>query len=449
MGLWARPDQLAPEGDWRIWLLLAGRGFGKTRTGAEHIIDRVQTGAARRIALVAPTAGDGRDVMVEGDSGILACSPPSFRPRYFPSKRRVVWPNGAIATVYSAEEPKRLRGPQFDYAWCDEPAAWEYPEAWDQLMFGLRLGKDPRAVVTTTPRPIPLIRGWLARSANPADVRITRGSTFDNAANLPSAFLGQLLDVYRGTRLGRQELYAEVLDEVLGALWTRANIIEHRRPEAKGPFRRIVIAVDPAVTSEEDSDETGIVVVGLGADDRHAFVLEDLTGRFTPDGWARRAITAYQKWNADAIVAEVNNGGDLVQFTVDTVAQTMTRPDGGLGVIVRYKAVHASRGKTRRAEPIAALYEQGRVHHVGALGTLQQLEDELCTFDPITGKSTVTDQLTGQLKGVSPNRLDANVWGLTELIEFMRPVHDLGIRAFPTKFTPGDGGGEKTKLFQW
>ena len=323
-------------------MLLAGRGFGKTRTGAEFVRAEVEAGRAGRVALVAPTAADARDVMVEGESGLLAICPPSNRPRYEPSKRRVTWDNGAIATLYSADEPERLRGPQHDLAWPDELAAWRYPETWDMLMFGLRLGARPRVVVTTTPRPTRLIRDLLAA---PTTV-VTRGSTYDNRANLAPAFLEQIVRKYEGTRLGRQELYAEVLDDVPGALWTRAMI---EAAEHSGPIPelvRVVVAIDPAVTSGDDSDETGIIVAGIGTDD-FVYVLADRTCRMSPDGWATRAVVALDEFSADRIVAEVNNGGDLVEATIRTVRRHAP-----------YRKVHATRGKRVRAEPIAALYEQ-------------------------------------------------------------------------------------------
>ena len=240
-----------------MWLLLAGRGFGKTRTGAELVRARVAARSARRIALVAPTAADARDVMVEGESGILAISPPWDRPRYEPSKRRLTWPNGAVATLYSADEPERLRGPQHDAAWCDELASWRYPEAWDMLMFGLRLGTDPRVVVTTTPRPTKLIRELLADPT----VVVTRGTTYENRANLAPDFLEQIVRKYEGTRLGRQELEAEILDDVPGALWSR-GVIEAARADSAPHFVRVVVAIDPAATSGEGADETGIIVAG-------------------------------------------------------------------------------------------------------------------------------------------------------------------------------------------
>jgi phage terminase large subunit-like protein len=388
---WARPSQLPPDGAWRIWLLLAGRGFGKTRCGAEWVREQAEAGRARRIALLAPTAADLRDVMIEGESGLLAIAPDERRPRYEPSKRRLTWPNGAIATGYSADEPERLRGPQHDAAWCDELAAWRYPEAWDMLMLGLRLGDDPRAVVTTTPRPVRLVRELLARAGG--DVAVTRGSTFDNAANLAPAFLDQIVRRYQGTRLGRQELEAELLEDVPGALWSR-DVFERAgfRVAAAPALRRIIVAIDPAVTSDEGADETGIIVAGIGADG-HGYVLDDLSGRFAPVEWARRAVDAYRRHQADRIVAEVNNGGEMVAATVRAVDPNAA-----------FKDVRASRGKVTRAEPVAALYEQGRVRHVGAFATL---EDQMCAF---------TSDYDRAAAGMSPDRLDALVWAITELM---------------------------------
>lgn len=379
----ARPEQLAPTGDWRTWLVLAGRGWGKTRTGAEWVRAQVEAGRAHRLAVVGRTAADVRDVMVEGPSGLLAVCPPSNRPRYEPSKRRVVWPSGAQVASYSAEEPDRLRGPQHDGAWADELAAWSYPDAWDQLQFGLRIGPDPRVVVTTTPKPVRLIRELVAAGTT----ALTRGHTHENRANLAPAFLEQVTARYAGTRLGRQELEAELLEDVPGALWTRRELDDHRVAAAPD-LVRVVVGVDPAVSAGEGADETGIVVVGLGVDG-HGYVLADASCRMSPDGWARRAVEAYRRHAADRIVAEVNNGGDLVERVLRVVEPT-----------VAYRAVRASRGKQTRAEPVAALYEQGRVHHVG---TLPDLEDQLCSWAP--------DAYDG-----SPDRLDALVWALTELI---------------------------------
>jgi phage terminase large subunit-like protein len=371
----ARPAQVAPDGDWTVWLYSGGRGAGKSRAGAEWVHEQVAAGR-RRIALVGPTAGDVRDVMVEGESGILNCGP--IRPTYEPSKRRVTWPNGAIATTYSADEPDRLRGPQHDAAWCDEIAAWRYPAAWDMLMLGLRLGSDPRVVATTTPKPVKLVRDLMSTAV------ITRSTTYDNLDNLAPTFREQILSRYEGTRLGRQELLAELLEDVPGALWTR-DLIERSRGDAPD-LSRIVVAIDPAVTSGEDSDSTGIIVVGVIQN--VGYVLEDLSGRFPPEHWARLAVDAYERWGADRIVAEANNGGDLVGSVLRAV-----NPN------IPVRLVRASRGKRARAEPVSALYEQGRVIHAG---TFPELEDELCVWTPDTTES--------------PDRMDALVWGLSDLM---------------------------------
>lgn len=365
-----------------MWLVMAGRGFGKTRIGAEWVIERQATGKYRRFALVGETAADTRDVMIEGESGILTIAPPWNRPIYEPSKRRLTWPNGAIATTYSGEKPDQLRGPQHDAAWADEVAKWRYAQdAWDNLEFGLRLGPDPRVVGTTTPRPIKLIRDLLADSLT----AVTTGSSYENAANLAPSFIQRIIGKYEGTRLGRQELYAEMLEDTPGALWRR-DMLESGRAVKHPDLVRIVVGVDPSVSDNEESAETGIIAAGLGTDG-HGYILDDVSLHGSPDTWARSAVTAYWKFHADRLVGEVNNGGDMVEHTIRTVDKT-----------VAYKAVHASRGKLTRAEPIAALYEQGKIHHVGMFATL---EDQLCTWTP------------GQK---SPDRMDALVWALTELM---------------------------------
>ncbi|MBA3776900.1 MAG: DNA-packaging protein, partial [Betaproteobacteria bacterium] len=281
----ARDNQLPPDGDWLVWMLMAGRGFGKTRSGAETVHTWAETYPGCRIALVASTAADARDVMIAGESGLIATRTGTRAATYEPSKRLVTWPNGSQATAYSAEEPNRLRGPQHHFAWGDELAAWQYAqETWDQLMFGLRLGERPRAVVTTTPRPVKLVRDLLRDSTT----RITRGSTFDNAANLAPTFLDAVRKKYEGTRLGRQELYAEILDDTPGALWQREQI-ERLRVKVAPELTRVVVAIDPAVTSGEDSDETGIIAAGVGVDG-HGYVLDDASIRATPHAWARRAV---------------------------------------------------------------------------------------------------------------------------------------------------------------
>ena len=386
-GSWSifrRPSQETPEDEWRVWLILAGRGWGKTRTGAEFIREQVELGKAKHIALVGPTAADVRDTMIEGESGLLGIYPKHQRPRYEPSKRRITFHNGAVASAFTADEPDRLRGPNHDLAWADELAAWRYPEAWDMLMFGLRIGDFPRVIATTTPKPIPIIKRLLAQSDG--SVFATRGSTFDNESNLAPSFLTEVTARYEGTRLGQQELYAEMLDDVEGALWSRDNL-EESRVSRLPEMVRIVVAVDPAAGSKAENAETGIVVVGLG-EDGHAYVLDDRSVRGTPNDWGTSVVSAYHANKADRIVAEANQGGDMVSHTIRTVDPN-----------VPIKMVHASKGKRTRAEPVAALYEQGRVHH---LGFHAQLEDQLCSWIPD--------------HAVSPDRLDALVWGVTELI---------------------------------
>lgn len=378
-----RPEQTPPPGNWRIWLFMGGRGVGKTRTGAQWTIESARDYPLTNI--MGATADDARDIMIEGESGILACAPANFRPRYLTQKRRLEWPNGARSLIFTADSPERLRGKQHQRLWCDEVAAWRYPEAYDQAMFGLRLGADPRALLTTTPKPVRLVRELLAEEkAATGRVAVTRGSTYANRANLAPAFFEQIITKYEGTRLGRQELMGEYLDDVPGALWTRGMFDDRR---AAPDLRRVVVAIDPAVTSGEDSDETGIVVCGLGVDGR-GYVLADRSCRESPDGWARRAWAAFDEFGADRLIYESNQGGDLVAHTLRTI-----RHNGSIA------GVHASRGKRTRAEPVAALYEQGRVTHPTPLDAL---EDQLCGWTPDSGDS--------------PDRLDAMVWGLTHLM---------------------------------
>lgn len=384
----ARLEQIPPDGAWSTWLVLAGRGWGKTRTGAEWVCERVRSGA-RHIALVAPTAADARDVMVEGPAGILSVARAAERPIYESSKRRVTWPNGAIATLYSAEEPDRLRGPQHDTAWCDELASWaRLDDAWSMLLFGLRLG-DPRALVTTTPRPVRVVRDLLA---DPRTV-VVRGSTYDNSRNLAASFLSEIRRRYEGTRLGRQELYAELLEDTPGALWTRA-MIDRAQAATVPELRRVVVAVDPSVAADGGGDECGIVVAGVDFDGT-LWVLRDGSGRMSPSEWAARAVSLADEHQADSLVVEVNNGGALVSQTLRAA-----------GARVRIREVHAARGKRARAEPVAALYEQGRARHVPGLA---RLEDELCTWASAAGDP-------------SPNRLDALVWAAFDLCSLDRPA---------------------------
>lgn len=380
----ARPKQLAPVGDWSTWLILAGRGFGKTRVGAEMVRQWVKDGH-RAPNIIAATADDLRDVCVEGESGVLAVCPPHERPQYLVSKRRLEWPNGARTLLFTAEEPDRLRGKQHTALWADELASWKYEDAWDQAMFGLRLGKRPQSIVTTTPRPTALIRRIMA---DPNTV-LTRGTTYENRSNLARDFYAKIIRKYEGTRLGRQELDGEVLDDNPGALWKLSDIDATRIARRRLEYRRIVVALDPAVTSEADSDEWGIVVAGIPADEpEHFDVLEDASAILSPDQASKRAVQLYWQWSADRVIGEGNNGGDMIEAL-------LRHQDAN----VSYRKVTATRGKAVRAEPISALYEQHRAHHVG---TLAKLEDELITWDPATAKR-------------SPNRLDALVWALTEL----------------------------------
>lgn len=391
--LWARDDQLPPAGPWRTWLILGGRGAGKTRAGAEWVraqalgIPPIAERPARRVALVAETLRDARQVMVEGVSGLLAIHPPHERPRFERSKDQLVWPNGAIAQLFSAEQPDGLRGPQFEAAWADEIAKWRNAgETWDMLQFGLRLGADPRQVVTTTPRPIPLLKAILA---DPATVT-TRAATAANAENLAPSFLAEITRRYAGSPLGRQELLGEIVEDRAGCLWRRGWIETHRVERAP-ELGRIVVAVDPPVTATAASDACGIVVAGLGPDGR-AYVIADRTvqGR-EPHVWARAAIAAYRDFAADRVVAEINQGGDLV-------AGVLRQIDPAVPI----RTVRATRGKWLRAEPVAALYAEGRVAHAGAFDLL---EDQMCAFGA-----------DGRAAGRSPDRLDALVWALTDLM---------------------------------
>lgn len=387
---WARDKQLEEieaSGDWTIWLLLAGRGFGKSRVGSEQVIKWAREDPRARIALVGRTAADVRDVMVEGESGILACSHPRFKPKYEPSKRRLTWPNGAIATTYSADEPDALRGPQHSKAWGDEPAAWKYTDTHDQLMFGLRLGKKPQAVYTTTPRATKFIKSLVAQSTT----KVTKGTTYENLENLAPVFRKQVIGRYEGTKLGRQELEAVILDDNERALWKREEMIEGLRVTKAPDLKRIVVGVDPSVNDGTEADnkelaECGIIVGGLGIDD-HGYLLDDKSLMGSPMQWAREAITAYYSHKADRIIAEVNNGGKLVETIIRVIDKN-----------VSYKDVHAARGKLTRAEPVSSLAEQGRLHHVG---TFPEVEDQMCNWEP---------------GNRSPDRLDAYVWTFTELM---------------------------------
>ena len=396
---WARQDQVTPPGDWLVWLILAGRGWGKTRSGAEFVLDHIVTGS-RRGALVARTAADCRDVQVEGESGLMACAERRhINALYEPSKRRVVLPDyNATLTTYSSEEPDQLRGPQHDLAWCDELAAWPAKtdalgnNAWTNLMFGLRLGSSPRAVVTTTPRNTTLMRE-LVKGEN---TFVTRGSTYDNLANLAPSFRDMIIAKYEGTRLGRQELFAELLEDVEGALWSLTQIDTLRiTPNNRPEIHRIVVAVDPPATST--GAEAGIIVAGVGTDG-HCYVLDDRSQRGTPEQWGRAALQAYVDHGANEIVIETNQGGDMAEQVLRTAAQRLAA-EGAPTRTVKVKRVHASKGKRARAEPVSSLYEQGRVHHVGMF---EQLEDQMASF---TNESTT-----------SHDRMDGLVWAVTRLM---------------------------------
>src|SRR6056297_1399639 len=394
---WARPDQLEPSRNYKIWMPLAGRGWGKTRTGAETVRDWVKQGLGR-IACVAPTKGDVRRVMVEGESGLLnIChkGDKTYRgadmgyPVWSPTNNTITWANGAKAEFFSAEDPERLRGPQFHSAWLDELAAWRnMEEVYSMLQFCLRLGKNPRTFITTTPKPVKLIRKIISDcKSDPEKFKLVTGSSYDNADNIDL----DALKAYEGTRLGRQELYAEVLEEAAGALWSVEMIDkcqEYPEDVDLESLQRIVVAVDPAVTSNAESDMTGIIVAGIDING-HGHVLEDATEQLTPSGWAKKVVELYHKYGADRIVTERNQGGEMVRHTIETEDNT-----------VPIRLVHASRGKFARAEPVSALYEQGRVKH---LPGLDELEQQMVTWEPLGSMG-------------SPDRLDALVWAMTDLM---------------------------------
>jgi predicted phage terminase large subunit-like protein len=386
---WRRPQQAPPEGDWTGWLIDAGRGWGKTRTGAETVRHWVEVEGVKRIGIVSETAADNRDIVVEGESGLMSICPPWSMPTYEPSKRRLTWPNGAIATFYDATEPKQLRGPQHEKIWFDELAKYRYAEqVFDMAMFGLRLGPKPQWIATTTPLPTPFFKALLKRP----DVVITKGKTIENLANLSPTFRKTVVERYKGTRLGRQELDAELIDDVIGALWTRRTI-EECRVSVIPTLKRVVVGVDPATTSRKTSNEHGIITVGIGSDN-HGYVLDDVSDIMTPDQMARRAVGCYTRHKADAIVVETNNGGDFIPALIKTINPNANVID-----------VRAARGKVVRAEPISALYDQGRVHHVG---TFPALEDQMTQF-------TREVAATRDPETTSPDRVDALVWALTDL----------------------------------
>lgn len=387
-GVWARPAQQLPPGDWIGWLLIAGRGYGKTRVGAETV--RKWARDFERVNLIGQDPADARDVMVQGESGILACCPPHERPIYRPSLRRLDWPNGATSLIFSGENPEGLRGPQHDKIWADEPAAWEYPqETWDMAMFGLRLGRQPQWVATTTPKPIPLVRQLVASP----DTVITTGTTYENLHNLGPAYR-QIIRRYEGTRLGRQELLAELLEQVAGALW-RSDTIDQHRVVAAPHLDRIVVGVDPSGAADEDTgaNEIGIVAAGFSSHEQHGYVISDRSLRAGPHDWASAVVGCYHDLHADVIVAERNFGGEMVRHTIQSVDRN-----------VPVKLVTSSRGKALRAEPVSTMYEQGRVHHVGLLA---KLEDQMVHWVPPQPGVRTKD---------SPDRLDSLVFAITELM---------------------------------
>ncbi len=393
---WARPNQIIPgtpgaaepRSDWVFWLALAGRGWGKTRVGSESVRDWARDPKAR-ILMIAPTASDVRDVMIEGPSGLMSCYPPDAKPFYIPSRHLLQFPSGAVGITRSADEPERLRGPQFTKFWADELCAWRYPtDAWDQIMFGFRLKSERlQGIITTTPKPI----GVLKELVQSKDCVVTRGSSYENRLNLSETYYEKVIAPYEGTRLGRQEIYAEILTDIPGALWKQQMIdaTRIRLGEVRWDLlTRIVVAVDPAVSKGENSAETGIVVVAL-TQSGHVVVLDDLSLRGSPEEWGTVVVNAYRSKRADKVVGEVNNGGDLVGSNLMAIAPN-----------IPFRAVHASRGKYKRAEPVAALYERGRVHHVGVFGELER---------------QMTEYVPGS-EEASPDRMDALVWGITELL---------------------------------
>lgn len=381
----ARAEQLPPMGKWSIWLYMAGRGAGKTRTAAEWLAWEAIRQPRTRWAIVAPTFADARDTCAEGESGVLSVIRRyKMLKSYNRSIGEIVLTNGSRMKLFSADEPDRFRGPQHHGAWCDELAAYRYTDAWDQLQFGLRLGEHPRVIVTTTPRPTPLIRALAGRKDG--SVTITRGSTFDNAANLAPAALLELQARYNNTRLGRQELYGEILEDIEGALWTR-GLIERNRLEKAPPLSRIVVSIDPAVTNNDESDETGIVVCGADAQG-HGYVLGDFSFRGSPLDWASKAVAVYDEFKADSLLVEVNQGGDMVSAVLKQIR---------LGLPIREVRAHV--GKRLRAEPVAAMYEQGRIHHIGVYPVL---EDQMTIWTPADP--------------TSPDRIDAMVQAFSDLL---------------------------------
>lgn len=422
--MWARPSQWPPgegcecgcEGMWINWLILAGRGWGKTRTGAEWVHLQIDRGTYGLFHLVGATAADARDIMIEGVSGILGTQKPWNKCRYITTKRLIEWENGARALIFSADEPERLRGVQCEAAWCDELASWRYPQAWQQLQLGLRLGPYPRTIITTTPRPTDLVRKLIEAPTT----HTTKGITYENLDNLAPAFIAEIVRVFEGTPFGRQEVYADIIDDSPGALFKRGDIDEFRALKDRVPeMVRTVVAVDPATSTTSESDETGIVVAGRSAA-KEGFVLQDASGKLSPGQWAQRVVDLYHSWEANVIVAEANQGGDMVRHAIEAI-------DPGVKVVL----VRATKGKLLRAEPVSVLYTRGLVHHVGVFPTL---EDQMCRWEPGLGDS--------------PDRLDALVYALTELlvgaagpVVAMLGQNDLGAESY-WKSVDRVGGGQ-------
>jgi phage terminase large subunit-like protein len=391
----ARPEQCAPEGDWRVWMIMAGRGFGKTRAGAEWVRAIAEHHPQARIALVSASLAEARAVMVEGESGLLAVCPPDQQPIFEPSLRRVRFANGAQAQLFSAAEPETLRGPQHSHAWCDEIGKWPLSHerathCWNNLLLGLRLGDDPRIAVTTTPRAVPLVKRLVGQTAD-GSAQIARGSTFDNAGNLPLRFLDAIESEFSGSQLARQEIAGELLEDIEGALWTRSLLERVRETGAVPPHRRVVVAVDPPTSAS--GDDCGIIAVALGEDGIGRVLADCSIGAAAPAQWARRVAETAREWGADRVIAEANQGGAMVESVLRAADQALP-----------VKLVHASRGKVARAEPVATLYAAGRVRHVGLFA---RLEDQLCGL-------MAGGDYAGP--GRSPDRADALVWGLSELM---------------------------------
>lgn len=384
------PVELGKNGKF-IWLAKCGRGFGKTRMFAEWVIEKVRDYGYRYVSLVGAAADEVRTIMIEGESGILSCSPNGFKPHYEPSKKQMLWPNGARAQIYYGTEPDKARGAQSDLIWGDEYCKWQYPqETLDNLLFGLRLGKNPLCGISTTPKPTKAVRDMVKRD----DIIVTEGNTFDNIDNLADPFIKTIIAKYRGTRLEQQEIYAKILDDNPNALWQR-KYIDDNRVVGSPELTRVIVAIDPAASDNDESNETGIIIAGKSMrqrDEAHFYILDDMTISGTPEAWARQAIAGYNKYRADRIIAEKNNGGDMVKSTLQNVSRS-----------IPIELVWASRGKITRAEPISLLYEQGRVHHVG---TFESLEDQLCEWSP---------------GDKSPDRMDACVWAITALMEGFQP----------------------------